>query len=286
MGFSRGKLLLAAALCLSVAGVGSRLTAAHAAQTVNLATPPGADHAETGFAIRNGYAVQILESGGVPGAQVLFAPCTSTGTLYRCDPASGTVITLDEHGATNVNLNFNVYTQPIDAVIGTNAADANDQVIAVFNTTNIPTAYTQPGPLPYSAVVPASAAAPAATTQQSCFYLPLSGFAPSCFFGTIPGIGVGYVSPFSLGTIPGFNSGFLPGFGFFYVPFGTVTTFGSGGVIFLQPTAQLLPSLVCPAGFHGNLTVVLGSAGFPFGTFFGFGALTPFGVQTATVVCP
>ncbi|HZQ37245.1 MAG TPA: hypothetical protein VFD32_15045 [Dehalococcoidia bacterium] len=286
MKVSPKKLLLAVALGLTVATVAQRAGGARAAQTVNLATPPGADRAEAGFAFRNGYAVQILESGGVPGAQVLFAPCTSTGTQYRCSLGDGTAVTLDGNGATNVNLNFNSYTQPIDAVIGTNLADANDQVIAIFNTANIPTAYALPGPLPYSAVVSTTSTATATTaTQQSCFYLPLSGFAPSCFYGTIPGIGVGYVSPFSLGVVPGFNNGFLPGFGFFYVPFGTVTA-GTGGIIFLQPTSSLLPAAVCPAGFHGNLTVVLGNAGFPFGTFFGFGGFVPVGAQTTTVVCP
>jgi hypothetical protein len=277
--------LLALALGVAAATFALHPGGVRAAQTVNLATPPGADRAESGFAIRNGYAIQIIENGGVPGAQVLFAPCTSTGTQYRCSPADGTTITLDSNGTTNVNLNFNTYTQPIDAVIGTNLADANDQVIAIFNTANIPTAYALPGPLPYSAVV-STISTITTVAQQNCFYLPLSGFAPSCFYGTIPGIGVGYVSPFSLGAVPGFNTGFLPGFGFFYVPFGTVTALGTGGVIFLQPTASLLPSAVCPAGFHGNLTVVLGNAGFPFGTFFGFSGLVPVGVQTATVVCP
>src|SRR5579871_3805040 len=231
---SPGKILLAAALGLIAAAFAVRGGGVHAAQTVNLATPPGADRAESGFAFRNGYAVQVIENGGVPGAQVLFAPCTSTGTHYRCSPADGTVITLDASGAANVNLNLNTYTQPIDALIGTNLADANDQVIAIFNTANIPTAYALPGPLPYSAVVSTTTTVTTAT-QSNCFYLPLSGFAPSCFYGAIPGLGVGYVSPFSLGAIPGFNSGFLPGFGFFYLPFGTVTAFGTGGVVFLPP---------------------------------------------------
>ncbi len=276
------------ALALGVAAATFALPGggARAAQAVNLANPPGADRVESGFAFRNGYAVQVMESGGVPGAQVLFAPCTSTGTHYRCSPADGTVVTLDGNGATNVDLNLNSYTQPIDALIGTNLADANDQVIAIFNTANIPTAYAQPGPLPYTAIVSTTTVTTtAAATPQSCFYLPLSGFAPSCFYGAIPGLGAGYVSPFSLGAIPGFNSGFLPGFGFFYLPFGTGTAFGTGGVIFLPPTASLLPSAVCPAGFHGNLTVVLGNAGFPFGTFFGFNGLVPAGAQIATVVC-
>lgn len=286
MSVSAKKVLLATALGLAVAAVGVHAGGVRAAQTVNLVPPAGADRAESGFAIHDGYAVQIIESGGLPGAQVLFAPCTSTGTLYNCDPGAGTVVTLDGNGATNVHLNFNAYTRALDAVIGTNVADPNDQVIAVFNTTNIPTAYAVPGALPYTAGSSTSAAPVTTTAQQNCFYLPLSGFAPSCFYGAIPGVGVGYVSPFSLGAVPGFNNGFLPGFGWFYVPVGSVATAGNGGVVFLQPTTSLLPSAVCPAGFHGPLTVVLGNAGFPFGTFFGFGTATPFGVQTATVLCP
>lgn len=225
MSVSPKKGLLAAALGLAVAAFGLQAGGVRAAQTVSLVPPPGADRAESGFAIHNGYAVQILENGGLPGAQVLFAPCTSTGTQYFCDPGAGTMVTLDGNGATNVNLNFNTYTRAFDAVVATNVADPNDQVIAVFNTTNIPTAYAVPGPLPYSAVSTTSTA-PATTTQQN------------------------------------------------------------GGVVFVQPTVSLLTSAVCPLGFHGPVTVVLGNAGFSFGTFFGFGAGAPLGAQLATVICP
>ncbi|HLZ71661.1 MAG TPA: hypothetical protein VKV26_17295 [Dehalococcoidia bacterium] len=287
MRISLGKLaIVAAALSLAVAGLGLRVGGVQAAQTVNLVPTPGTDRGESGFAIHDGYAVQIMESGGVPGAQVLFAPCTSTGAHYTCSPGAGTVVTLDSSGAANVALNFNAYSQPLDAVIGTNQADSSDQVIAIFTTTNIPSAYTVPAPLPYSAVTTLPSVATTTAVTQNCFFLPLSGFAPSCFFGAIPGIGTGFVSPVNLGFIPGFSSGFLPGFGFFFVPFGTVTTAAPGGVIFLQPTVQLSAAAVCPAGFHGPLTVVLGGFGFPFGTFFGFGVALPAGAQTVTVFCP
>ncbi len=287
----RGKTGIAAAvLSLAMASLGLHTAAGvQAAQTVNLVPTPATDRAETGFAIRDGYAVQIVESGGVPGAQVLFAPCTSTGVHYNCGPNAGTVVTLDSNGAANVDLNFNAFTQAIDAVIGTNQSDANDQVIAIFNTANIPSAYTMPAALPYTPVTAASNVAPASVlpvTQQNCFFLPLSGFAPSCFFGAIPGIGTGFVSPVNLGFIPGFSSGFIPGVGFFFVPFGTVTSPGTTGVIFVQPTTQLATSTICPPGFHGTLTVVLGSSGFPFGTFLGFGVPLQVGTQTTTVFCP
>ncbi|HEY7295003.1 MAG TPA: hypothetical protein VH916_08160 [Dehalococcoidia bacterium] len=266
MRFSRSRIVIAAAaLSLAAASLGLHAAGAQAAQSVNLVPAPGTDRAESGYAMRNGNAIQVVENGGVPGARVLFAPCTSTGTQYACGTSSGTVVTLDGSGSANVTLNFNAYAQPIDAVIGTNQADSNDQVIATFNTANLPSAYASPASLPYASVATTASTAQAyvpATTQQGCFYMPLSGFAPSCFYGYVPGIGSAYLSPVSLGVIPGFNTGFLAGYGYYYLPFGsvgsTVLTTGTGGLVLRPLSTQISATTVCPVGYHGLLTVPVG----------------------------
>ena len=291
MKVSRGKFGMAlGVLALAAAGLGLRSANVSAAPMYNLVPSPGSDGTGMGFISVGGAGVQIDASGLTPNTDFRVNSCTSTGSVYNCSfDVSGGIVRSTALGQIHTSVAAGQAPGTLDAYIMGALNDNNNQYIARVSGNPAPTAYTQPAAspfVPFAVPLVTPLAGPTFVTANNCANFPFFAFVANCAF--LPGFGFGLFTNAFIGVVPGFTLNTVPGFGFFFTPlfFNNLLLNNQVGTVVVPVGTPLTAFGVCPAGFHGFLTVGVGSVGFPFFQFIGNPFLLPLGTATTTIFCP